>query len=125
MDSGNGASPLSPSTPSPDTASTLPAPILKHLAGWSWPLRLTGQATTQHPQPVTASGWRIHRIWSTEWLRNRETELDKAEEAWKQVVEMSENDEAPVEVEQSRDAESDPAESTGSGWSASTCRGEE
>ena len=50
-------------------------------------------------QVLESKGWRFHRIWSTAWFRNREAELDKAEDAWKRAVEMSERDElsaAPV-----------------------------
>ena len=60
-------------------------------------------------QVLEAKGWRFHRIWSTEWFRNRELELDKAEQAWKQAVEISERDEAPTDVESPRDAGSAPA----------------
>jgi very-short-patch-repair endonuclease len=28
-------------------------------------------------------GWRFHRIWSSDWFRNREAEIDKAVSAWK------------------------------------------
>ena len=46
-------------------------------------------------QVLESKGWRFHRIWSTAWFRDREAELDKAEEAWKQAVEASDNDEPP------------------------------
>ena len=59
-------------------------------------------------QVLEAKGWRFHRIWSTEWFRNRELELDKAEQAWKQAVEVSERDELPADVVSPRDAKSDP-----------------
>ena len=58
-------------------------------------------------QVLDAKGWRFHRIWSTEWFRNREAELDKAEQAWNRAVEISERDESPADVESSRDAKSD------------------
>ena len=38
-------------------------------------------------QVLEGKGWRFHRIWSTAWFRDRESELDKAEAAWKQVCE--------------------------------------
>ena len=44
-------------------------------------------------QVLESKGWRFHRIWSTAWFRDREAELDKAEEAWRQAVEASDNDE--------------------------------
>ena len=31
-------------------------------------------------------GWRFHRIWSTEWFRNREQEIERAVEAWRAAV---------------------------------------
>ena len=37
-------------------------------------------------QVLEGKGWHFHRIWSTSWFRDREAELDKAEEAWKQAV---------------------------------------
>ena len=46
-------------------------------------------------QVLEDKGWRFHRIWSTEWFRDREAELDKAEEAWKRAVEASGEDEPP------------------------------
>ena len=44
-------------------------------------------------QVLESKGWRFHRIWSTAWFRDREAELDKAEEAWKRAVEASDRDE--------------------------------
>ena len=41
-------------------------------------------------------GWRFHRIWSTEWFRQREREVKRAVEAWKQAV-QAEQREAPPE----------------------------
>ena len=46
-------------------------------------------------QVLESKGWRFHRIWSTAWFRDREAELDKAEEAWKRAVEASGKDEPP------------------------------
>ncbi len=40
-------------------------------------------------QVLEDKGWRFHRIWSTAWFRNREAELDKALEAWKEAVAAS------------------------------------
>ena len=47
-------------------------------------------------QVLESKGWRFHRIWSTAWFRDREAELDKAEEAWKRAVEASGKDEQPL-----------------------------
>ena len=44
-------------------------------------------------QVLESKGWRFHRIPSTAWFRDRETELDKAEEAWKRAVEASDRNE--------------------------------
>ncbi len=56
---------------------------------------------------LEAKGWRFHRIWSTEWFRDRESELDRAEQAWKRAVELSEKDEALADVDSPPDAKSD------------------
>ena len=37
-------------------------------------------------QVLEDKGWRFHRIWSTAWFRDREAELDKAEQAWRDAV---------------------------------------
>ena len=58
-------------------------------------------------QVLESKGWRFHRIWSTDWFRNREAELDKAVEAWTRAVETSESDEVPRTVEQGHRATSD------------------
>ena len=50
-------------------------------------------------QVLESKGWSFHRIWSTSWFRDREAELDKAEEAWKQAVDASDNDGLPTDVE--------------------------
>lgn len=34
-------------------------------------------------------GWRFHRIWSTEWFRNRDEETERAVKAWKKAVELA------------------------------------
>jgi very-short-patch-repair endonuclease len=31
-------------------------------------------------------GWRFHRIWSTEWFRNRDAEVERAAAAWRDAV---------------------------------------
>ena len=38
-------------------------------------------------QVLEDKGWRFHRIWSTEWFRNRDTEVNRAVEAWKRAWE--------------------------------------
>ena len=58
-------------------------------------------------QALEAKGWRFHRIWSTEWFRNREVELDKAEQAWMLAVETAMRDEVPTDFEPSRGVKSD------------------
>ena len=58
-------------------------------------------------QALESKGWRFHRIWSTDWFRNRDAELDKAVEAWKRAVETSDSDEVPRTVEPARRATSD------------------
>lgn len=45
-------------------------------------------------QVLEDKGWQFHRIWSTEWFRNREAELDQVEEAWKNAVAASTEPEA-------------------------------
>jgi hypothetical protein len=34
-------------------------------------------------------GWSFHRIWSTDWFRHREAEIDRAVTAWKEAVAAS------------------------------------
>ena len=46
-------------------------------------------------QVLEDKGWRFHRIWSTAWFRDRETELDRVEEAWKRAAEESDQSEQP------------------------------
>ena len=58
-------------------------------------------------QVLEAKGWRFHRIWSTEWFRNREEELNKAEQAWKRAVEASDGDATSLDTEPPRVFESD------------------
>lgn len=50
-------------------------------------------------QVLESKGWRFHRVWSTAWFRDREAELDRAEEAWRQAVGASDNDEPPPALE--------------------------
>ena len=52
-------------------------------------LRTVRERDRLRQEVLEDKGWRFHRIWSTEWFRNREGELDKAEEAWRQAVEAS------------------------------------
>ena len=47
-------------------------------------------------QVLESKGWRFHRIWSTAWFRDREAELDKAENAWKQAIAASDSREPPA-----------------------------
>lgn len=44
-------------------------------------------------QVLEGKGWRFHRIWSTAWFRDREAELDKAEEAWRRAIGASDGNE--------------------------------
>ena len=46
-------------------------------------------------QVLESKGWRFHRIWSTAWARDREAELDKAEQSWKQAVSAADKDDEP------------------------------
>ncbi len=46
-------------------------------------------------QVLEGKGWRFHRIWSTAWFRDRDAELDKAEEAWKRAVAASDEEGPP------------------------------
>ena len=36
-------------------------------------------------QVLEDKGWRFHRIWSTEWFRDRDKEVERAVEAWKRA----------------------------------------
>ena len=54
-------------------------------------------------QVLESKGWRFHRIWSTAWFRDREAELNTAEEAWKQAVVASDNGEPPPAPKDSPD----------------------
>ena len=45
-------------------------------------------------QVLESKGWRFHRIWSTAWFRDREAELDKAEQAWRRAVEAFDSKES-------------------------------
>lgn len=46
-------------------------------------------------QQLEAIGWRFHRIWSTDWFRNRPAEVDRLVLAWKAAVAASDGA-APV-----------------------------
>ena len=35
---------------------------------------------------LESKGWQFHRIWSTDWFRNRDTEVDRAVAAWRRAV---------------------------------------
>lgn len=37
-------------------------------------------------QVLEDKGWRFHRIWSTDWFRNPEEQVNRAVEAWRQAV---------------------------------------
>ena len=58
-------------------------------------------------QVLVSKGWRFHRIWSTDWFRNPEVELDKAVEAWKRAVESSDRNEVSTAVELPHKVKSD------------------
>ena len=58
-------------------------------------------------QVLEDKGWRFHRIWSTEWFRNREEELNKAEQAWKRAVAVSDKDEGSPDTDTPPVLESD------------------
>ena len=58
-------------------------------------------------QVLEGKGWRFHRIWSTEWFRNREEELNKAEQAWKRAVAVSDKDEGSPDTDTHPALESD------------------
>ena len=58
-------------------------------------------------QVLESKGWRFHRIWSTDWFRNPEVELDKAVEAWKRAVESSDRNEVSTAVELPHKVKSD------------------
>ena len=60
-------------------------------------LRTVRERDRLRQQVLEGKGWRVHRISSTDWFRDREAELDKAEEAWKRAVEASHQDE-PLSV---------------------------
>ena len=41
-------------------------------------------------------GWRVHRIWSTEWFHNPEAETDRVVAAWEQAVKIADGETAPL-----------------------------
>lgn len=40
-------------------------------------------------QVLEDKNWKFHRIWSTAWFRDKSSELDKAEAAWKEAVQSA------------------------------------
>ena len=59
-------------------------------------------------QVLEDKGWQFHRIWSTEWFRNREAELDQVEEAWKNAVAASAHPDAGTTPERKTPAAAKP-----------------
>ena len=47
-------------------------------------------------QVLESLGWRFHRIWSTDWFRDPEGQANLAYEAWKQAVELVDEEDAGV-----------------------------
>lgn len=43
-------------------------------------------------QNLEDKGWRFHRIWSTAWFRDRDVEVDRAVEAWRQACRESDTE---------------------------------
>lgn len=54
-------------------------------------------------------GWSFHRIWSTNWFRNRDEELDRAVEAWKEAVRKADREESDESDGATRENHSAPA----------------
>lgn len=52
-------------------------------------------------QQLEAIGWKFHRIWSTDWFLRRESEIERAVEAWRKSVRIVDDervaDEAPFQ----------------------------
>ena len=46
-------------------------------------------------EALESRGWRFHRIWSTDWFKNRDKEVNKAVKAWKRAVKEADNGYAP------------------------------
>ena len=46
-------------------------------------------------EALESRGWRFHRIWSTDWFKNRDKEVNKAVKAWKRAVKEANNGHAP------------------------------
>ena len=59
-------------------------------------------------QVLEDKGWKFYRIWSTEWFRNREAELDQVEEAWKNAVAASAHPHAGAAPERKTPAAAKP-----------------
>ncbi len=51
-------------------------------------------------------GWRFHRIWSTEWFRNREREVEWAVEAYNRALNYRDTQASPTETRNSLNSES-------------------
>lgn len=47
-------------------------------------------------------GWRFHRIWSTEWFRNREQEIQRTLEAWECAIADADKINLPIQLPASR-----------------------
>lgn len=47
------------------------------------------------PQQLESIGWRFHRLWSTDWVLNREAEIERTFSAWEAAVRA---DSVPAEV---------------------------
>lgn len=47
-------------------------------------------------------GWRFHRIWSTEWFRNREQEIQRTLKAWECAVADADKINLPIQLPASR-----------------------
>lgn len=51
-------------------------------------------------QILEDKGWRFHRIWSTEWFRDRDTELERAHMAWREAIMWADSEETKQDTEQ-------------------------
>ena len=54
-------------------------------------------------------GWRFHRIWSTDWFRNREEAAARAYAAWRQAVELADKADAGQQAAQSSTMDPPPS----------------
>lgn len=48
-------------------------------------------------------GWRFHRIWSTDWFKNREREIAKALSAWQAACALADQDQVSMHLRQPDD----------------------